>query len=208
MKIYTANPDNERKYEICRQHGLGIMLSPRYKMSLSPKLREFPVAVDNGAWRAFASGKLWDEYAFLKLVSRVIDDLDMMPDFIILPDIVGGGLRSMFRSLRFVERLEGPVPLALAVQDGLEPNHVAGHAEKFGYIFVGGTEEWKWATAKQWVEFAHAKGLKCHIGRAGTPEKLELARELGADSVDSSSIVRNDTWINLERYKDPHPSLF
>ena len=61
--------------------------------------------------------------------------------------------------------------------------------------------EWKWKTAAQWVKLAHEKGMKCHIGRCGTLDKLIYADEIGADSVDSTSFVRNESWVIIDEYR-------
>ena len=67
---------------------------------------------------------------------------------------------------------------------------------------VGGSVEWKWDTAKEWVDFAHDKEMKCHIGQVGQLHYLIRAYEYGADSVDSSSIVRNKSWGIIDKFKE------
>ena len=52
----------------------------------------------------------------------------------------------------------------------------------------------KLGTAPEWIALAHAHGRRCHIGRIGTLARLEFARRLGADCVDSCQPL----W-NLER---------
>jgi hypothetical protein len=74
----------------------------------------------------------------------------------------------------------------LVVQEGMTVAEVAAVLDRFSGIFVGGAEmSWKLETAPQWIELAHARGLRCHIGRIGTLARLELARRWRADSVDS-----------------------
>ena len=52
------------------------------------------------------------------------------------------------------------------------------------------------------IDFAHDNGMKCHIGQVGKLEYLELANELGADSVDSTSWVRNKSWHIIEQFRN------
>ena len=123
--------------------------------------------------------------------------LSISLEFIVCPDVVGNGALSLRFSERWAAgRLLGCPCLALAVQDGMTPKIIRETLAdyNFRYIFVGGTLDWKWKTTRDWVEFAHDLKLKCHVGRVGSIEKLDYCRSIGADSVDSSSFVRNGTW--------------
>ena len=65
----------------------------------------------------------------------------------------------------------------------------------FAGLFVGGSLPWKMRTAFDWVTLAHAHGKPCHIGRVGSPDRVAWAREIGADSIDSSQpLWTNDKW--------------
>jgi hypothetical protein len=97
----------------------------------------------------------------------------------------GGGLASLEVSMLWVERLEG-LPLYLAVQDGMSTADVAPVLDYFLGIFVGGTLPWKLRAASSWVDFAHENGKRCHVGRVGTVGRVEWARAIGVDSIDSS----------------------
>lgn len=80
----------------------------------------------------------------------------------------------------------------LVVQEGMAPAQVGEVLPRFGGVFIGGASmEWKLGTAPDWIALAHAHGVRCHIGRIGTVERLELARRLGADSVDSCQPLWN-----------------
>lgn len=37
-----------------------------------------------------------------------------------------------------------------------------------------------------WTDLAHELGLLCHVGRVGGAKRVRWAREIGADSIDSS----------------------
>ena len=131
-------------------------------------------------------------------------------DFIVCPDIVQGGDRSLEFSMTWAtgELLTAP-RLALVVQYGMTRESVCyQHPENwFTHLFVGGSVEWKWRTARSWVNLAHSLGLKCHIGQVGTLARLRTAESLGADSVDSTSFSRNDSWHIIEEYQDDESYL-
>jgi hypothetical protein len=86
------------------------------------------------------------------------------------------------------------LPLALAVQNGIRPDDVEPYLDRIKTIFVGGSLEWKVATASEWVRFAHENGKRCHIGRCGNIVRLRWARAIGADSVDSTTFTRRSKF--------------
>lgn len=117
---------------------------------------------------------------------EVVSALPSAPDFLVLPDIVGGGLASLELSLSWLPRLSGVAPPYLAVQDGMPEEAVSRSCAGITGIFVGGTLQWKLRTAAAWVALAHRLEMRCHIGRVGTVDRLRWARRIGADSIDSS----------------------
>jgi hypothetical protein len=106
------------------------------------------------------------------------------PYLAVVPDVVAGGMESLEFSLRWMERLP-KWPWYLAVQDGMKPVDVARHLNGFAGIFLGGTDAFK-GTAPAWRGLATENGIRFHYGRAGTPAKIEHAKEVGADSLDSA----------------------
>lgn len=148
--------------------------------------RRTPWAFDNGAFGDWRAGRPFDEAAFRAALLR-LPLAPVRPDFIVLPDIVAGGLESLAFSASWIAELEAfGAPLYLAVQDGMVPADLAGILPRIGGIFVGGSLPWKLKEAARWVSFAHSHGLPCHIGRVGTARRVIWARRIGADSIDSS----------------------
>lgn len=141
---------------------------------------------DNGAYAAWKAGQPFDEAAWLGVLER-LGEVAELPAFAVAPDVVAGGRDSLALSSRWLGQLvERRVPAYLAVQDGMTDDEVlATLREGFSGVFVGGTLEWKLATGARWVALAHQVGLPCHIGRVGTPPRVEWAAEIGADSIDS-----------------------
>lgn len=114
----------------------------------------FRYALDNGAWNAHVRGEAFDEGAFLRAIDRLGGDAD----WIVLPDIVAGGLRSLAFSMEWSARL-GSLPKMLAVQDGMTASDVRHHLGGMVGIFVGGSTGWKEATMAEWGN-AGARGGK------------------------------------------------
>ena len=201
MKIYTGTCGG-KKLDLLKKYDLGIMVSGD---KLSSDFSSFPCAIDNGAFEAWRRGMPWSGDRFLSLLNKYWDS-GITADFVVAPDIVAGGCDSLELSLSWFPRLR-PAKIALAVQDGMTVQTIREIGGKYlrliDVIFVGGTKEWKWSTAKEWVDFAHADGKKCHIARCGTLEKLRYAQKIGADSVDSTSFVRNESWHILEEFYKP-----
>lgn len=160
--------------------------------------RRRPWFLDNGAYVDYAAGKKWEPGRWLDVLKLLKTD-PHQPDFVVVPDIVAGGMESLDFSLSWVQRLEGHT-IYLAVQDGMPEGEVQKVARIFDGIFVGGSLAWKLETGAAWVDFAHRNGMACHVGRVGTAPRVRWAREIGADSIDSSLPL----WSagNLEHFLD------
>ena len=108
-------------------------------------------AIDNGAWTAYQSGTEWQPAPFLKLC----DKLGEGAQWVVVPDIVEGGLTSLDLSLKWLPKLKGVARhRLLAVQDGMRPEHIRPHLSRSVGIFVGGSTEWKIKTLYQWGTLA------------------------------------------------------
>ena len=194
MKIYTGNADGV-KLEQVRKLDMGIMIAATPR-SISRRYSQVACALDNGAYQCWRRGFPFQADRFRRTLTSAYT-AGLRLDFVVAPDIVAGGLRSLEFSLRWAQgELLGTSHLALAVQDGmtiedLRHNDVPAW---FSHIFIGGTVEWKWQTGPMWVDYAHHAGMQCHMGRVGTLENLRRAQAMGIDSVDSTSFARNDSW--------------
>lgn len=161
----------------CRAEGVGqIIVRGRLR---GRRLERW--AYDNGAFEDWRHGRPFDDAQFRADLVAISDGPP--PDFLVLPDIVAGGLESLAMSMRYFDEL----PRAdwyLAVQDGMTVGDVPWTCGIAG-IFVGGSLEWKLRTGAEWVQAAHAHGLKCHVGRVGTRRRVAWAIASAADSLDS-----------------------
>ena len=207
MIIYTGMTTGNDQINI-HKRGMGMMLSssphgkPRAKMQTNKelKVKGIPCALDNGAFPAFNKGYPFMEKYFLEALDAAYKH-SIKLDFIVCPDIICGGKKSLEFSMAWADKLVGCPNLALVVQDGMTLKCVKRYnLDQFTYIFIGGSREWKWDTAKQWVDFAHANNKKCHIGQCGRLEFLNKAKQIGADSVDSTSFQRNKSWHIVDEF--------
>jgi hypothetical protein len=75
------------------------------------------------------------------------------PDFIVMPDIVGGGGASLARSVAELDWVPPELPVRyLVVQEGMSREEVAAVLPRFGGLFVGGASmAWKLGTAPDWI---------------------------------------------------------
>lgn len=196
MKIYSGNVQGPR-LEILRQHGYGMFVSDQYR-DVAGRVPYY--ALDNGAFVSYKTGQLWDDEAFLARTLRYLE-LDHKPDFVVVPDKVAQGIESLAFSVEWLGQLPpmNGVRRYLAVQDGMEQGDVEAVLGRFGGLFVGGTRRWKYATARTWVELAHRHNKPCHIGRVYQPKFIAWARDIGADSIDSTGWARNGTWVYIEQ---------
>ena len=142
--------------------------------------------LDNGAWTAHQKGTEWNADLFVKLCHKLGDGAQ----FVVVPDIVGGGLDSLQLSLSWLPRLDHVAQRRLiAVQDGMVPNDVRQYLNKRVGIFVGGSTEWKLETLRSWGCLARETGAYLHVGRVNSQRRIALCQDAGADSFDGTSVT-------------------
>lgn len=185
MKIFVADGNN-RIRDICKQYNIGILSSPSY---FRPPQIGIDYILDNGAFIAWKNNEEWNEALFYKIVNRLILD-NVIPYFVVIPDIVCGGLESLEKSKQHIDKLPINWEKYLPVQDGMNTKDI--NLCGVDGLFVGGSLRWKWRTAKTWCNYAHENNIKCHIGRVGTIRDYVKAESCGADSVDGSGPSRNN----------------
>lgn len=125
-----------------------------------------------------------------------IRDRGLRPDFAVVPDMIAAGLASLELSARERPFVAPGVPAYLVVQESMTPELVAAWLDEqpdpYHGLFVGGAKiAWKIETGPAWVRAAHARGMRCHLGRCGPPDRVRWARSVGFDSIDSSLPLRS-----------------
>ena len=183
MIAYASRTGTRRNLKALRSAGWRLMISAKGVL----RDEGFAHALDNGAWSAYCAKQPFDEAAFLVAYEK----FGRTADFVVLPDIVAGGLDSLQFSLAWRKRLGGSAcPLLLAVQDDMAPNHVAPLIGPELGVFIGGTAEWKEATMMQWGACARERGAYLHVGRVNSIRRINLCAAAGAHSFDGSSVSR------------------
>jgi hypothetical protein len=207
MQIYSSQ--NQARYlDKLREYNCGVMLTPSYKVnpSAQKELKDFDCALDNGAFTCFKKGYPFQSRMFLSYMEKCFAEQYKL-DFIVCPDIVAGGMRSVEFSLEWASgELKTAPSLAFVVQDGMTPENLSefkiGDFKNIKYIFIGGTKPWKMSTLSEWRIFSNGLNLKLHVGQIGTIDRLIQCHESGVDSIDSQNFSRNNTWNYLREYKE------
>ena len=190
--MYATSTSTKRTLRALRTHGWRLLQSPdRLKKTRARLPQEWdngtpaPYALDNGAWTAFQKGAPFDGDAFLWAFERI----GAGADWVVAPDIVGGGLASLDLTARWLDRLDHPLVL-IAVQDGMTPDDVAPLMGPGRGIFLGGSTEWKLKTIAQWGNSAREWGAYYHVARVNSVRRIRMAQCAGAQSVDGTKVTQ------------------
>jgi hypothetical protein len=149
---------------------------------------------DCGAYRDWRAARPFDVARWMRDM-RWMSYRGLRPDFVVVPDVVAGGAASLAWSALWRDAVPAEFPAYLAVQDGMTIDEVAAELDRYDGLFVGGTLDWKLATGGAWVSLAHAHGKRCHVGRVGTAARIQWARSIGADSIDSCLPLRHEEHL-------------
>ncbi len=182
MQPYASRTGTRRNLDALRGAGWKLLVSARGVL----RSEGFDYALDNGAWTAHQRGEEFDVAAF----ERALELLGQDAEWVVAPDIVGGGLRSLRMSESWIPRLEWCRVTLLAVQDGIHPGDVRAMLGPELGIFVGGTTEWKLSTLAAWGELARERSCHLHVARVNTARRIHLCHDAGAHSFDGSSASR------------------
>ncbi len=201
---YASSTGSRRNLDALSAAGWRLLFTPEtYRPGVS---RRFRFAVNNGAWGAFQKKQAFDDSAFKTLIERC----GAQADFVIIPDIVAGGVQSFEFSLSWMSYLKPLRLLLLPVQDGMTAELVAPflRAHPNTGIFLGGSTEWKLREMYAWGMVAHSLNRYYHVGRVNSARRIQLAAEAGADSFDGSSATRFSKTLPLLESSLRQPRLF
>jgi hypothetical protein len=202
VRGYASNTGTKRNLQALRDHGWSILLTPD-----NPQPREgLSHSADNGAWWAHKNGRPFRDKPFMDLVERH----GASCDFVVIPDIVAAGMKSLEFSLSWLPRLKHLKKLLLPVQDGMDIFTVSAvlHGVTNLGIFLGGTTEWKLATMREWGVVAAVARRHYHVGRVNTMRRVRLAHEAGADSFDGTSATMFSCTLPKLDAARKQPNLF
>ena len=143
-----------------------------------------PYAIDNGAYGAYVNKTTWDEKGFRDHLEKT--KCAHKPLWVVVPDVVTDAEATIIRWHEWnpqIKKIIPNVPLAFAVQDGMNPSHVPSGVD---VIFVGGSTEWKWKNLRSWTE----NFPRVHVGRVNSERMLWMAHDAGAESCDGTGWMR------------------
>jgi len=212
MKIYLGGPTGKRRDKIVAEHGkkFGACLTrDNFNYKTANKMDWF---LDNGAFHDHLHSKAFDSQKFF---DRMVDvEMNIRkgiltpPDFVVVPDIVMGGRKSLEKSLKWIEYLGESFPwnrYYLAVQDDMPFNLVALalKSQLFEGIFVGGSKPFKYKHGEELVGMAKHYGVDIHCGGIGSRKAILWAKLTGFTSVDSAlamiHVVHLNSVLNIEK---------
>lgn len=183
MIAYASRTGTKRNLSLLRKAGWHLLVSAKGVL----RTEGFPFALDNGAWTAFQQNHDFDVDAFTKALAL----LGRHADWVVAPDIVGGGMASHAMSCAWLPRvLDQTERVLFAVQDGMTRAHVAHLLGPRVGIFVGGSTEWKLRTLADWALLARMHGAWCHVGRVNSARRIARCAAAGVWSVDGTSATR------------------
>lgn len=198
---YASRTGTRRNLDALRERGWRLLVSRTGVW----RTEGFRYCLDSGAWSDFTQDRRFDSDAY----ERLIDQLGSGADWAVLPDIVAGGAASLDLSLRWANRVRASCDLVLiAVQDGMEPEHLAPYVGANVGIFLGGSTEWKLARMQDWGEFCAEKRCWYHVARVNTVKRFRMAHAAGATSIDGSSAPRFAQTISLVDTALRQPDLY
>src|SRR5215471_11291594 len=125
MKVYIGQTRSRSLIKRLNHLGFGEMTS---RGELFPRRK--PWAYDNGAFRDWQARRPFHAGIFRDDMHRIADS-GILPDFIVCPDIVAGGLESLSFSLAWLDEIREIAPVYLAVQDGMVPADVVDYMDDF-----------------------------------------------------------------------------
>jgi hypothetical protein len=202
MRLYMGDASASALSK-CRErapaHAYGRVWTPNQQRTGTPYI------VDNGVYQAAMQGEEWSADAWTSLLDAVAQE-PFPPDFVVLPDVYNDAKATLERHRKHVDEvLDRDLRPAAVIQPGMDERLQVRLADRLGagVVFVGGENRWKRAVGDNITRAAHERGLAVHIGNPGLPGGLRWSQRIGADSVDTASIVASEAWHHLEELEGP-----
>ena len=196
MKLYTTTGTVKLR-DRCNDLDVVLLMCNHWR---NPRQWSY-FAIDNGCYSAYAQGKDWNPDKFIGIMYRCKAE-GFTPDFVVIPDIVAGGKKSLEMSERWGVFLKTEFPtwrFYLAVQDGMIAHDVLQSPlfanGTISGIFVGGSMQWKMENIEYWSQVAEQNDLAIHVGRIGPLDSMMKCYYAGIWSIDSTSWVQNKGWM-------------
>ena len=192
MTPYFSRTGTKRNLDFLRVAGWAILISAT-GVWRTEGFDQY--AVDNGAWTAHQQKHPFDAGKF----EGVLSEFGTGAEFVVVPDIVAGGLDSLRFTEQWLPRLDSVKRRLIAVQDGMSPDDVRPLLGGDVGVAVGGSTEFKLQTLPAWAHLAKEKQVYLHVLRVNTGRRIAYCRDVGADSFDGSGASR---WLKWARHLD------
>ncbi len=159
---------------------LGILKTPNGGNSIDAiQASGLRWSIDNGAFSGF------DPESFRRLL-RAAAGRPLL-QWIVCPDVVGRPAETLQEFERWQPEVAATGPVAFVSQDGQDTLEVPW--DRFACFFIGGSTEWKLSHANaDLTAEAKRRGKWVHMGRVNSRKRMELANEIGCDSIDGTSV--------------------
>lgn len=194
MLVMPANATGWFWHCLARETGrIGHLYSPEAQRGPWPW---FPYALDNGAFSCWDRSTntfnhtKWEstERAWRRLLVWA-QSAPQKPRWVVVPDVPGNSALTLEKWAIMAPQVRAlGFSVALAVQDGMTPSDVHALDVAPDLIAVGGTTEWKWATAELWA----SSFSRAHLLRCNSPAKLAWLEAVGFESCDGTGWNRGD----------------
>lgn len=173
--------------------------------------------IPDGSWWAADNGKFgkgwpgtipWWEWVCRK-VARYGTERCL---WVLAPDVPYDAAATLEESRPWLARIrELGVPAAFAAQDGCELGLIPWG--EFDVLFLAGSIDWKTGpVAEQLCWQAREMGVRCHMGRVNTRNRIWKADWFGCQTCDGTTLTRGGdrNWHQMSRWLDrmwQQPSL-
>lgn len=173
----------------CRENAPSISHGIEWSDAARMVKRDEPYIVDNGAYSGF-------EPDAFRTMLETVEDMPRPPEWVVLPDKLDDWNKTIKRARNWCEEVRDyGYDYYVVGQPPADPGRIVEHADSLcaSGVFLGGSNRlWKFQTA------AEIDSLPVHIGNPGLGSYLTHAARV-ADSVDTTSIVVNDSYHHLTR---------
>jgi len=158
---------------------LGHLVTPNNRNGMASLVKTgLSWAADNGAFKGF------EPDSFRRFLAKVAGHPRCL--FVACPDALCDPMTTAERFDEWAPRIEGLQPVAFVGQDGQEDLPLPW--DRFDAYFIGGSTRWKLSRSS--FDLAHeakSRGKWVHMGRVNSLRRMEVAHEMGCDSLDGSS---------------------
>lgn len=187
LKGYATSTTTLKNVDGLKNIGWGLLITPD-----RPETHSFKdYAIDNGAWSAYSKGVSWNKI-YEKRFRLICDVYGEKSNFIVCPDIVAGGYKSLDLSLKYLDYLTiYGTKVLIPVQDGIEPcsELYSVLSSKIG-LFVGGTTNWKLNNLRTWSWVSEKTNSYLHVARVNSCKRMALCAALKINSFDGTKLSR------------------